>query len=161
VARLGSSVVTGSHTFRVASRWGITPRQSLEAECLIRGRAAVVDGCVRLLAGEEVDAELILALGGPHAEQVVRGRDGGPSGYWPRVWAVRGLLHVWDDSAAPGVVMATTDESWRVREMAAKVVARHDVADAFDSVLRLRDDPVARVRSAAHRALTLLTAHGA
>ena len=145
----------------MASRWGITPRQSLEAKCRTGGRAAVVGGCVRLLAGEEVDAEFMRALGGPHAEQMVRGGDGGLAGYWPRVWAVRGLLPVWDDSATPAVVRAATDQSWRVREMAAKVVARHDIADAFDSVLRLRDDPVARVRSAAHRAITILTAHGA
>jgi len=121
----------------------------------------VVDGCVRLIAGDEVDAELTVALGGPHAEQVLRGQDGGPDGYWPRVWAVRGLLHVWDDVATTAIIEATTDESWRVREMAAKVVARHGVADAFDFVLALRDDPIARVRSASDRAVSLLTAHGA
>jgi hypothetical protein len=42
--------------------------------------------------------------------------------------------------------------------MAAKVVARHRVGGALEAVARLRDDPVARVRSAAERAVVALTA---
>lgn len=45
-----------------------------------------------------------------------------------------------------------------VREMAAKVVARHRVGGALDAVAPLRDDPIPRVRAAAHRAVVLLTA---
>ena len=56
---------------------------------------------------------------------------------------------------------ALRDESWRVREMAAKVVARHALGDALPVVARLRGDPVARVRVAAHRAVKLLTEAGA
>jgi HEAT repeat protein len=100
----------------------------------------------------------MLALGGPAAEGVLIGREGGRGGYWPRVWAARGLLHVWDDMATPAIIKATADESWRVREMAAKVIARHGVGDALDSVVRLRDDPVARVRAAALGAVEVLTA---
>jgi hypothetical protein len=52
------------------------------------------------------------------------------------------------------------DEAWRVREMAAKVVARHLVDPALPSVLELNEDPVARVRVAAHRAVVRLTSNG-
>jgi hypothetical protein len=60
--------------------------------------------------------------------------------------AIRGLLWAWDSA----VSIALRDESWRVREMAAKV-ARHLVGDALPAVVELRDDPVPRVRAAAQR----------
>ena len=59
------------------------------------------------------------------------------------------------------IANATRDEAWRVREMAAKVIARHRVGDALDAVAALRADPVQRVRAAAARAVTRLTAAGA
>jgi hypothetical protein len=142
----------------VASEWGMTPRQSIYAECERRGKDAVVAGCVSLLAGDGADDALIVALGGPAAEYVLAGGEGGADGYWPRVWAARGLLHAWADTASPAIVAAITDESWRVREMAAKVVARHRVGDALAAVAALRDDQVARVRTAAGRAVAILSA---
>jgi hypothetical protein len=140
------------------SIWGKTPRQSIEAECARRGKQAVVTGCLQLLAGGTADAGLLLALGGPPAEHVLSGRAGGLNGYWPRVWAARGLLHAWDDRATSSIITATADEAWRVREMALKVIARHQVGDAIGSVARRQDDPVPRVRAEAHRALVTLTA---
>jgi HEAT repeats len=138
-----------------------TPRQSVAAECRRRGAPAVVGGCISLLQGcHDVDDALVLALGGPAAEYVLGGREGGKAGYWPRVWAARGLLHAWDDRAVPAIVQATADDSWRVREMAAKVVARHRVGDALTAVAGLRDDRVPRVRAAAERAVVALTASG-
>jgi HEAT repeat protein len=80
--------------------------------------------------------------------------------YWRRVWGARGLLHAWDGRAESAVVEAMTDEHWRVREMAAKVVARHKVGAALDAVAALRGDPVPRVRAAAERAVIMLTAAG-
>ena len=102
-------------------------------------------------------------LGGPAAEQVLDGRAGGPlvTGHWPRVWAARGLLYAWDEPATTVIVGATSDETWRVREMAAKVIAKHRIGDALDAVVMLRDDPVPRVRAAAERAIAVLTAAGA
>ncbi|MGH9169560.1 MAG: hypothetical protein ACRD0Z_01590 [Acidimicrobiales bacterium] len=136
----------------------MTPRQSVEAECRRRGRQAVIAGCVDLIAGREADDALIVALGGPPAEYVLSGREGGRTGYWPRVWGTRGLLHVWDDLATPAVAEATGDQAWRVREMACKVVARHKVGDALGAVVALLDDPVPRVRRSAERAVEVLTA---
>jgi HEAT repeat protein len=71
------------------------------------------------------------------------------------------LLHQWDPAATAAITGATHDEAWRVREMAAKVIASHRVGDALNAVAALRSDPVERVRAAAARAVTLLTAAGA
>lgn len=117
----------------------------------------MISGCIRLLEGREVDDGLVLALGGEPAEYVLSGREGGRNGYWPRVWAARGLLHVWDDRAAAAIIRAAADEAWRVREMAAKVVARHKVDDALGAMADLQRDEVPRVRAAAGRAIAALT----
>jgi HEAT repeat protein len=115
---------------------------------------------VDLLAGRQADPQLIVALGGPAASWVVSGGSGGPS-YWTRVWAARGLLWAWDDAALPSILQAMDDEAWRVREMALKVVTRHRLGDALEIAAALMDDPVQRVRTAARRALTMLTAESA
>ncbi|HYB14653.1 MAG TPA: HEAT repeat domain-containing protein [Streptosporangiaceae bacterium] len=116
----------------------------------------MISGCIDLLEGREVDDGLVLALGGETAEYVLSGHEGG-KGYWPRVWAARGLLHVWDDRATAAIIRAAADEAWRVREMAAKVVARHKVDGALSSMADLQGDRVPRVRSAAGRAIAVLT----
>ena len=141
----------------------MTPEQRITAECARRGRQALVTGCVKLLYGRyaDVDDDLITALGGEHGANVLDGADGGKGGYWPRVWAARGLLHAWDDSATEAIIHATHGTAWRVREMAGKVVARHRVGDALDAVAGLRADKVPRVRAAAERAMVNLTADGA
>ncbi len=138
--------------------WELTPRQSVEIECARRGTAQVVAGCIALLHGQDVDDDLILALGGPAGHRVL---DDGPAQrnqYWRRVWGARGLLYAWTDEAEDAVVAAIADEHWRVREMAAKVVAKRRIGAALDPVAALRDDPVLRVRAAAERATVLLTA---
>lgn len=117
-------------------------------------------GCVRLIGGDDRDTPLILALGGPHAARVL---DGGPRDdqrYWLRVWATRGLLWAWEASGLPGVRAALHDPAWRVREMAARVVARHRLDDLLEQVADLRDDPVPRVRTAAIRAVAALSRAG-
>ena len=142
------------------SSWGMTPRESIERECEWRGRDAVVTGCIDLLEDREVEPELIIALGGPPARRAVDGV-GGP-GYWLRVWAARGLLWAWDDRAATALVAALGDEAWRVREMAAKVAARHLVGDALVPLQALQqEDPIPRVRAAAERAATRIIAASA
>jgi hypothetical protein len=146
-----------------------TPQQRITAERDRRGDAALIAGCVAVLNGraEDVDDSLITALGGEAAGHVLDGGEGGRAGYWPRVWAARGLLHAWDDHsaengvAAEAIIGATRDPAWRVREMAAKVIARHRVGGALEAVAGLRDDPVPRVRAAAERAVVALTASGA
>lgn len=143
--------------------WELTPRRSIEAECARRGRDAVVAGCVELIAGGRADPGLLLALAGPAARPFLDGADRDDR-YWLRVWGTRGLLWAWRDGAVGAVGALRTalaDEAWRVREMAAKVVARHLVGDALGEVAALRDDPVPRVRAAADRAVAALTRTGA
>jgi hypothetical protein len=143
-------------------QWGVTPRQSVDSECERRGRGPVVAGCILLLTGHarEVDDDLVRALGGPAADQVLDGAEGGKAGYWPRVWAARGLLHVWDIAATDALRAAATDPSWRVREMVAKVVAKHRVDALLDAVVAMRTDSVPRVQRAAERAVISLTQAG-
>ena len=144
-----------------SSSWQMTPRQSIEAECGRRGRAAFVRGCVALLDRQQVDPELIFALGGPPARWAPDGDAPGGPDYWLRVWAARGLLWAWDDSALPAVLRAVDDEAWRVREMAVRVLARNAAGEAVGPLARLRADPSARVRAAADRAMVRLAAREA
>lgn len=144
------------------SHWGMTPRQSVELECGRRGTAQVVAGCVGLLEGGDTDYALVYAIGGPVADSVLGPHPRRDQRYWLRVWGGRALLYAWDDGAqaraAAAVIAALADESWRVREMAAKVVARRQLGDALTAVAALRNDPVPRVRAAAERTVTVLTA---
>jgi hypothetical protein len=138
----------------------LTPRQSIKLECAHRGQAELVSGCVALLRRQDVDDDLVIALGGPGARTIL---DSGPKPaylYWLRVWGARGLLHAYTDRAEEAVIEALADEHWRVREMAAKVIARYRVGAALQAVAELRDDPVPRVRAASERAVMLLTATG-
>jgi HEAT repeat protein len=131
-----------------------TPRLRIELACEQLGQSEVVRRCLRLLTGVTDDPHLIVTLGGAPAARLLD--DGIPPGhrYWVRVWAARGLL--W---AGPGddydiLRMALTDDSWRVRELTCKVVARYRVGDLLEDVAALEADPVNRVRSAAARATT-------
>jgi len=139
---------------------GMTPRQRVEAEGRRRGRPALTSGCIALLEGRDADDSLVLALGGAPAEYVLSGHEGGTGGYWPRVWAARGLLHAWDRRATAAIIRAASDDAWRVREMAAKVVARHRIDDGFSAMVSLQNDDVPRVRAAAGRAIAALAAGG-
>jgi HEAT repeat protein len=73
--------------------------------------------------------------------------------YWPRVWAARGLLHVYLPDASPAVVNGLDDDAWRVREMCAKVARAQEIGAAADALHRRTSDEVPRVRVAALRAL--------
>jgi len=107
-----------------------------------------------------VDPDLLIALAGPGATKYFDGRPHDDV-YWWRVWGARGLLWTWDASATDDVRVALTDDAWRVREMALKVVARHQLGDLVDDAAARREDPVPRVRAAADRAIAVLTASGA
>lgn len=135
-----------------------TPRENVERACALYGRDVVVARIVALVRGEGVDPGFVRDLVGLSARPVLSGAAGGPHGYWPRVWGMRALLYAYDSSADPAIAAGTRDESWRVREMAAKVTRQHAVHDLLDDMLRLRDDDVARVRTAADRALRALSA---
>ena len=91
------------------------PRRSVESLSAQHGRQAVVAACVDLLAGRKVNEDIVYALGGSPARWALNGGAPGPD-YWLRVWALRGLLWLWDDSATAALVGPLSDEAWRVRE---------------------------------------------
>jgi hypothetical protein len=110
---------------------------------------------MRLMAGDDIDPIMRAVFGGQHSQQWL---DSDVNRYWLRVWGTRGLLWSWDPRAVESVRKALGDEHWRVREMAAKVVARHLVDEVQPELTALQQDAVPRVRGAASRALTLLAA---
>lgn len=138
----------------------LTPKERVASECARRGDLAVVATCRDLVRGRSVDPDLLIALAGPGATKYFDGRPHDDV-YWWRVWGARGLLWNWDASATDDVRVALTDDAWRVREMALKVVARHQLGDLVDDAAARREDPVPRVRAAADRAIAVLTASGA
>jgi hypothetical protein len=122
------------------------------------GERAVVTRCVALLEGRSVEDDFVFVVGGEMDHLVLSRED---LAYWLRVWGARGLLYAWDPVALPVLVGAVTDESWRVREMVAKVVAKRRLDDAAGAIATLRGDEVPRVRSAAERALRRLAVEAA
>lgn len=128
-----------------------TPRERVRQACSAEGERSVALWCAELLAGQAPVDQRIVALGGAHAEAVLEGRE--KADYWPRVWAARGLLYAWTPEAAPAVVAALGDDSWRVREMALKVVRLRELGEAAEAGAELTGDEVERVRKAAVRAL--------
>jgi hypothetical protein len=135
-----------------------TPRENVAAECARHGERDVVARCLKLIDRGDTDDAFLIAISCGAARQILEGREGGRTGYWPRVWGARALLYAWDMAAEPAIVRATGDAHWRVREMAAKVIARRLVGDGLEAVAGLCDDPLPRVRAAAERALVALTA---
>jgi HEAT repeat protein len=80
-----------------------------------------------------------------------------PSGdrlvYWPRSWAARALAYAGDVSVTPVLVMATTDQHWRVRMTAVRTLGRLGAAGVSDALKAAVDDEHPRVRAAAELAL--------
>ena len=135
------------------------PKDRVAAEVARRGHDAVVSDCLALLCGS-TDPARVRPLAGPGADKYFDGAEHTDL-YWFRVWALRALLWEWDPVATAEVRAAMPDEAWRVREMAAKVAARHLVGEATPELVRLREDPVPRVRAAAERALVRIGSAGA
>ena len=141
------------------SRLDATPAARVAELSSLIGPEAVATWCADLLAGraDRADPDLppLAWLGGPSTAWLLSldGEQALVNAYWVRVWGARGLLHCYDGLAARDVVAALADESWRVREMAAKVAARWEVGEAADALELLLVDDVPRVRAAAARAL--------
>jgi HEAT repeat protein len=137
-----------------AAELGARPADRLAALVALVGADAVVDWCVALLRGgswTDPGAPDLDWIGGRSSASLV---DRALAlDYWPRVWAARGLLHVYRPQAAPAVVAGLDDESWRVREMCAKVVRAQEVGAAAEALHRRTADDVPRVRVAAVRGL--------
>lgn len=120
------------------------------------GEAALLERVIGLLEGRNEGEEVLLYLGGRHAQGIL---DGAPSLYWPEVWGARALLHVWDDSAASAVLAGVENRAWRVREMCLKVCALRGLGESKTIKRRLTDENP-RVRAAAARVIAVVGTAG-
>jgi len=131
---------------------------SLEARIALAveryGEERVTAMAVGLLQGRNEGADILLYLGGRHAQGVL---DGAPPLYWPELWGARALGYVWGEgeaaeAATSAIIAGLGNQAWRVREMCAKVCATRVIGDPA-ALSTLVTDEVPRVRSAAARAL--------
>jgi hypothetical protein len=113
------------------------------------GEAGLVTKAIGLLEGRNEGDDVLLYVGGRHAQGVL---DGAPALYWPELWGARAFLHIWNESAEPAILRGTTNQAWRVREMCLKVCAERSVGEE-SQLARLTTDENPRVRAAAARAL--------
>jgi hypothetical protein len=116
------------------------------------GESRVVALATGLLQARNAGDDILLYLGGRHAQGVL---DGAPALYWPELWGARAFMYVWgeeSDAAASAVLAGLGNQAWRVREMCAKVCAARTIGGP-ETLAALLADEVARVRSAAARAL--------
>lgn len=127
----------------------LPPKQRIEAAVERYGHFEVVDRALSIMEGNNEGEDFLLYVGGDHAQGIL---DGAPVLYWPELWGVRALLHAWDEQATPAMIRALGNPAWRVREMAARVVAQHGLP-ARAELLDLLGDDTPRVRIAAARAL--------
>ncbi|MBB5642729.1 HEAT repeat domain-containing protein [Cryobacterium roopkundense] len=116
------------------------------------GEPAVIERSIALLKGENAGEDFLLYVGGDHAKGIL---DGAPSLYWPELWGARALMHVWSESANEAVIAGLDNQSWRVREMCAKVILLRKL-HCLKRLVRLSTDEVPRVRAAAVHALAAL-----
>ncbi|KAM9862288.1 HEAT repeat domain-containing protein [Leucobacter sp. BZR 635] len=113
------------------------------------GEAEVVARSISLMDGRYEGEEFLLYVGGEHAQGIL---NGAPVLYWPELWGLRALQHVWSDSAISPVLTSLENPAWRVREMGCRVIALRGLP-AVDELLVLASDGTPRVRAAAARAL--------
>ena len=140
-----------------AAELAARPVERVSALVELVGADAVVDWCADLLRGgdwTDADAPELDWIGGRSSvAMVAKDLD---LVYWPRVWAARALLHAYRAQAEPAVVAGLSDDSWRVREMCAKVVRAHELGSAADELAPRCADEVPRVRAAAVRAIAVV-----
>ncbi len=123
------------------------------------GERAVVDLCLDLLSGaarEDHLAELPYLTGHPWQPGDAVLDASSWKDCWVRTWGARGLLYVWDDSAAPAVVAGLDDGDWRPAEMCLKVSTKREVGGAGDGAARLSTHELPRVRAQAMRTLAVV-----
>lgn len=127
----------------------LPPKSRIEVAVELYGEEDVVAGALSLMDGNNEGERFLLFVGGDHAQGIL---DGAPVLYWPELWGTRALLYVWNDSAIGHVITALSNPAWRVREMAARVIAARNVP-AVPELVEALTDSIPRVRIAAAKAL--------
>lgn len=127
----------------------LPPQQRIAVAVNKYGEEDVVEGAISLMSGNNEGEVFLLYVGGEHAQGIL---DGAPALYWPELWGTRALLYVWNDSAISAVLGALSNPAWRVREMAARVVATRGIP-ASDELVPLLSDTTPRVRIGGAKAL--------
>jgi hypothetical protein len=119
------------------------------------GEPVAVKMCVELLLGAPAEdlRDGLWYFGAQATPGVLEGKW---APYWTRVWGARGLLYVWEPTAAPVVVAGLADPAWRVAEMCLKVSSRRELAEAGDPAVPLTEHELPRVRANAVRTLGLV-----
>lgn len=113
------------------------------------GEAEVIARSISLMDGQHAGEDFLLFVGGEHAQGIL---NGAPVLYWPELWGLRALQHVWSDAAITPVLGSLSNPAWRVREMGCRVIALRGLP-AVDELVALTADGTPRVRAAAARAL--------
>lgn len=121
----------------------------MEVAVKLYGEAEVITRVLSLIDGNNEGEDFLLFVGGEHAQGIL---DGAPVLYWPELWGMRALLHVWDASATGAVVNGLHNPAWRVREMAARVIAERQLPATLE-LLELLGDDTPRVRIGVARAI--------
>lgn len=123
------------------------------------GADGFVERCLRVLdTGSWDDEPEIMDYFADYGAALVD-RGLGKEGYWLRVWPLRALLYAWpvdattESATEAAVAAALSDEHWRAREMACKVIVRRNLGAAADDAAGLLTDTVPRVRAAAARVI--------
>lgn len=88
-----------------------------------------------------------------HAERLMNDPSGARLVYWPGSWAARALAYADDSGAARALLMATTDQQWRVRMTAVQTLGRLGVKGVSNHLRAALEDEHPRVRAAAEQAL--------
>lgn len=132
-----------------ASTLGLSLEGRIAKAIELYGETEVVARSISLLNGRHEAEEFLLLVGGEHAQGIL---NGAPVLYWPELWGLRALLHVWSDDAISPVLESLKNPAWRVREMGCRVIALRGLPAAHE-LASLTTDSTARVRAAAARTL--------
>lgn len=103
----------------------------------------------RELAADPGMLPILQGIGGRTALALLRDPTGKRLAYWPRVWAARTLALIGDSRCASALLIATSDQHWRVRMQAARAAGLVSDSTTIDRIAELlSSDSQRRVREA-------------
>jgi HEAT repeat protein len=97
--------------------------------------------------------DVLVDIGDGHASRLLKDSTGRRLAHWPRAWAARSLTYLGHPGAAPALLEALDDPSWRVRMNVVTALGRLGVEGTGDRLVRMLHDDHDRVRSSVVTAL--------